>query len=319
MRKSWSSIGVGLLLLVSSSGLWAADKMKIKFATAVKLFPVFYLPVLAAEERGYWKEEDLEVEWVPFAGGHPMNQAIAAGAIKTGFIHPGSQLPVVAGGVPVVLTARLYDNEDYFIWVPADSRIKKPQDLKGARIGVSSLGGTAHAWGRAVAKQLGLEKEIKFVSTGGIAPTQAALKTGAIDGSMNPLTIMVNFKLKGELREILSVDDFRPKEWAGYSTFAVADLIKKNPAAVKSIVKAVFKSITYLEKNPPWAIEKMKEISGYSQEAAELVVATLDFAKVCPIDAKGLENVKNFMVEYKIVAPERLPPLDKLYSKEFCT
>src|SRR3990172_4897564 len=79
--RTMSAFLIAVLAFSAAPMAASAAGEKIKFATAVKLFPVFYLPVLAAEERGYWKEEDLEVEWVPFAGGHPMNQAIAAGAI----------------------------------------------------------------------------------------------------------------------------------------------------------------------------------------------------------------------------------------------
>jgi len=45
---------------------WAADKLR--FATTVKTHPILVMPVLAAEEKGFWKQNGLEAEWVPFEG-----------------------------------------------------------------------------------------------------------------------------------------------------------------------------------------------------------------------------------------------------------
>lgn len=56
---------------------------KIKFATSIKLAPTFYLPVLAAEEKGFWKENGPEAELVKFKGGAKLYQGIVAGLDST--------------------------------------------------------------------------------------------------------------------------------------------------------------------------------------------------------------------------------------------
>src|SRR3972149_4935432 len=83
----------GLYLGLASPGL-ALDKVKL--GTSVKVFPIFYLPPLTAEERGFWKANGLDVEWVPFIGGAPHTQAIAAGAISIGLV--SADLPFIGGG-----------------------------------------------------------------------------------------------------------------------------------------------------------------------------------------------------------------------------
>src|SRR3990172_10366578 len=116
-------------LASSGASLLAAEKFKL--GTAIKVFPVYYLLIGAAEEKGYWKENNLEPEWVPFTGGPHNMQAVAAGAIRIG-IEPG--VGVITGasrGLPVVMVAHLQNRSEFPLWVRTDSPIKAPREIKG--------------------------------------------------------------------------------------------------------------------------------------------------------------------------------------------
>ena len=83
MRKSlWVTLFVGTAVLTLSGvyPLLAAEKVKI--GTPLKFQAVFAMPMLAAEEKGFWKQQGLEVEWVPFTGEVPMQQAVATGVLQ---------------------------------------------------------------------------------------------------------------------------------------------------------------------------------------------------------------------------------------------
>lgn len=64
--------------------LQIAAAEKIKFSTPLKTVPHYALPMLAAEEKGIWKQEGLEGEWIPFCSGGSAHRAFAAGAIQIG-------------------------------------------------------------------------------------------------------------------------------------------------------------------------------------------------------------------------------------------
>src|SRR3990172_3194864 len=213
MRRA--TIGLVLLISVMPLGLtsWAWGIKKIKFATAIKVTPAFYLPVLAAEEKGFWKERGLDVEWVPFGGGGAMNRAVAAGAIHVGFGGAATAIRGAAGGVPAVIVADLFRQEFIFL-TPPGSQFQRPQDLKGAKIGVPAFGGTSDAMARLVLKKLGLEAEVRLVATGEVTAALAALRRGTIDAVVQSPDIMGRMKMEGTVREYLSVDDYLPKEWA---------------------------------------------------------------------------------------------------------
>src|SRR3990172_7385604 len=161
----------GLYLGLASPGL-ALDKVKL--GTSVKVFPIFYLPPLTAEERGFWKANGREVEWVPFIGGAPHTQAIAAGAISIGLT--SADLPLMAAdrGLPVIMVAELVPSLPFLMWVRANSPYRHPKDLRGARIAVTTLGAAApHTFARIIMKAHGMEKEVRFVGAGGV-PNQMA-------------------------------------------------------------------------------------------------------------------------------------------------
>ena len=68
----------------------------------------------------------------------------------------GTDIPAISRGVPAVITANLQQRDGFAFWVLTNSRIKTPQDLKGAKIGVSRLSGVEHAYGLLAVKHLGL-------------------------------------------------------------------------------------------------------------------------------------------------------------------
>src|SRR3989304_1514214 len=87
------------------SPIFAQEKEKL--GSAIKLSPAFYLPVLAAEEKGFWKDNGLDVEWVPFAGGAAQMRAVAAGAIGIAYSGPDEPLMGAERGLGVIIVADL--------------------------------------------------------------------------------------------------------------------------------------------------------------------------------------------------------------------
>src|SRR3972149_5752733 len=105
MARKWLLIilmaFLGLALVQAPS--WAAEK--VKFATHFKANPHYWLPVAAALDKGFWKEEGLEVEWVSFDAAAAMNRAVAAGAIDMGTDGLTGHVRAVSAGVPQVMVA----------------------------------------------------------------------------------------------------------------------------------------------------------------------------------------------------------------------
>ena len=63
--------------------------------------------------------------------------------------------------------------------------IKRPEDLKGKRIGVGRIGGNSHYFAKYGMRQKGLDplKDANLIQTGGAPETFLALSTGAVDAA----------------------------------------------------------------------------------------------------------------------------------------
>ncbi len=112
-----------LLALLTAN---AYSQQRIKFGTFLKGHPVSYLPVFAAEEKGYWKENGLQAEWVPFRGSGALMRGIAAGAVSIAVSTGAGVLQAAARGVPVVAVSELHKRDYFMAWVRVDSPLKKP-------------------------------------------------------------------------------------------------------------------------------------------------------------------------------------------------
>lgn len=322
MRLKLVLSGLGVLLsltllmnLSNLNGVWAADKLK--FATPVRTAAHLSLPALAAEDGGFWKEENLEIDWTPFAGGPLMIQALAAGAAPMGYIGPEEVIRAISKGIPLLIVADLKQPQDFMVWVLRDSPIRKPDDLKGTKVGTSQIGSMGHLHAIVFAKSLGLHEKFKFVAGGGVPQTIAALKARAIDALVLTAFTMAPMKIVGEAREVVLLAEYLPKEWTGLVLTAQKKFVENRPDVVRRVVRAVVKSTNFVMKNPQWSVEKMKSFLGYSDELARYVYGLLEYAKDGKINRKALVNHWNVLAENGIITKEEAPPVEQMYREGF--
>lgn len=309
-----------LVMLIMGIGLeeFALAAEKIKFANSTPTSPLENLPPLAAEEKGFFKEEGVDVERVIFGSGAAHWQAAAAGSTQIGISGTQQAIHSISRGVRVVVVADTGASQDFVVWVRGDSLIKDPKELSGRRIGVGQLGSLGHIYGRVAFKALGLEKDVRFVGTGGVVNAMAALKAGSVDAIILTHWPMATLRFEGQAKEILNINKtFIPKEWTDLTIFALIDFVEKSPEVTRKIVKAVVKGGQYVMKDRNWAVEKMRSVFRYPPQVAEQMYDYLRYGPDGKISRKSVETVRDFMVEYGLIARDQAPPLEKIYTTVF--
>ncbi|MEE8448375.1 MAG: ABC transporter substrate-binding protein [Thermodesulfobacteriota bacterium] len=316
MAVMFALLGFGLLSLFPS-GLPAQEK--IKFSSSVRLSPNYYLPPMAAKHKGIWERNGLNVEWISFGSGGAHYRAFAAGVTRIGASMVASDIRSAARGVPTIIVSNLQLRDNFSIWVSTKGRLRQPKDLKGTKLGVSRYGGTEHSYGQMVAKQLGLAEEVKFVSTGGIRESLAALQTGGIDGVVLTPSQMINLKLRGLVKELLSIADYRADPWGSFVVIAHTGFVSKEPATVRRVVRSVLQANRFImsKEGKPWVMAKMKEMNRYSDKAANFIYDSMEFSLDGKLERKAIENVRSFMIEYKIIKAKEAPSIDDIYTDKF--
>lgn len=320
MKKVSSLIAIAAIFAFVSASLLAGTGLcaqKIKVGSAQKASVVLTLPLVAAEDQGFWQKNGLDVEVVTFSAATPMYQGVAAGSLNLGTSTVPSIIQAASGGLPVLIITALTSDDDFYLYVPTKSPVKTAQDLKGRKLGISRYGGVEHAYGMALIKALHLAKDVKVVSTGGVSSSLAALKVGGIDAIMLTPYQMINLELSGDVRRVASLSDFRSKRWVSRIAFATRNLLKTHPDVVRRAAKSVLDAERYISANPAWSIGKLKTMFDFSDEAAKKIYDMLEFVPEGSIDKEALTNVRSFMIDYGIIVAEKAPPVDELYTTEF--
>ena len=171
-----SFIFFGLLV----TGASAADKLLAIYTARVMSQAYPWI----AQEAGLYKKYDLEIPLVFVTPGAPSVAAILSGdsevavigaaSITRPFVQ-GNKDPVFIGGIKSLLTHSLVAKPD----------IKRPEQLKGKRIGVSRIGSNPHYFAVQALRHFKIDqREVSFIQTGGAPETLAALVAQGIDAAV---------------------------------------------------------------------------------------------------------------------------------------
>jgi NitT/TauT family transport system substrate-binding protein len=177
-RPAVWAVSFALFSLIIAGDLYAADKIVGIHSARVmsQSFP------WVAQEAGLFKKYNLDFNLVFVASSSIVTAALLGGDAEitlTGGVGNviayvrGSTDVVFSGGVKNVMTQTLV----------AGGNIKKPEDLKGKRIGVSRIGGNSHYFTIQALRRHNMEpnRDYSFIQTGGDPETLAAFLSGAIE------------------------------------------------------------------------------------------------------------------------------------------
>ena len=127
-----SLITIAFALLLSNAAE-AADKVRVAVATVY----VPFAPIFVAEELGFYKEKNLEVETTVYRGGGPAQEAMAAGAADILTNSPMGAALAISKGIKqkVVAAGGTVTPDGWHVIVRKDSGIKTVADLAGKSAG----------------------------------------------------------------------------------------------------------------------------------------------------------------------------------------
>ena len=189
----------------------AADKIKIGILSLTS-----HSPSIIAEGKGYFTEQDLEVEFVSFQAAQPMAVAIASNdidfgmtAISAGLISLADKGAIRIIGGALQETADVDGQKILASKAAYDAGLTSPDKLAGRSFGVTTAGSSFHYMAHKIADKAGVARgDIKIVSLQKVPAVIAALKTGQVD-AWSIVPNIAGVLTKGpEVVEIGRVSDF---------------------------------------------------------------------------------------------------------------
>jgi NitT/TauT family transport system substrate-binding protein len=246
---------------------------KVSIAVPVSPPNVVHIPPFVAQDLGFFKEENLEVDLPKFEGGVGAFRAVASGSVDLAGTSSEPAIQAVAQGGDVKAIYTYAPNVD--VSFVAGPNVKTLADLKGKKIGIQEKGGFADVMSRLVLKKAGIApSDVTFVSTT-TAARVSAMVTGSVDTGVLHIDQTLTAQKTAPSLHVLAnmwevVTDY---QYALY--MASADRLKNDAATMECIVRALMKADRAIYD--PAMKQKITDIMvKYTKEQADVVSQTYD-------------------------------------------
>ncbi|MEO5735806.1 MAG: ABC transporter substrate-binding protein [Rubrivivax sp.] len=240
------------------------EKPKLTIAVGGKNL-LYYLPLTIAEQRGYFKDEGLEVSIVDFAGGSRALQAVVGGSadvVSGAFEHTvnmqfkGQPMRafVLQGRAPqIVLGVNPKTMPNY----------KGIADLKGKKVGVTAPGSSTNVMLNYLLAQAGLKPtDVSVIGVGASQGAVAAMRSGQIDAisNLDPVITLLqrsgDLKIVADTRVVADSDKIFGGPMLAACLYAPQPFIDKHPATVQALANAIVRADKWLQGAGPGDIIK---------------------------------------------------------------
>lgn len=293
MRKVFSAAVLLLTLWPALAHAQPRSKVTIGYASMSSVATTLW----AAQEKGFFAKNGIDAAAVFIPGSPTLIATLNTGEVQFGYTGGTATLGAAVGGLDLKIVATFANHsQSDFVTRP---EIKTAADLKGKRVGVTSIGGTG--W---MAAMLGLEQlelnperdKISLAAFGDQRVISQAIETGTIQAAS--LAGVFSRRLQRAGYHFLADMDKVPL--LGNSLVVKADYLAGQSAVVRNVLKALLEAhgwvINPANKTP--VIELMSKKLGLTDAGAandgyEDYVRRVERRPFALIE--GLKNIQRFM------------------------
>jgi NitT/TauT family transport system substrate-binding protein len=277
-----------------------------------------FMPLALGIKQGTFAKNGLDVQVVDLGGASKIYQAIIAGSIDMS-LAAGTDVPFILKGVPetgvgaIAITPALLG-----ITVPWNSPIHSLADLKGKKVGVSTVGSLTEWVAFEAAHKAGLtQNDITIVTDGSTtAPQVAALVTGQVDAQVSAVALGWNLEQQKKGRLLASASEF-VGPFLLNAIYARNDFIKQHPDAVRGFLQGWYATVNFMATHRAETIQFENSIDKFSDDVNEkqydAVMPSLSRDGTFPPDA--LAATARSMVDLHMLTTE--PDMMKFLTTRF--
>ncbi|WP_432040658.1 ABC transporter substrate-binding protein [Streptomyces cucumeris] len=215
-----------------------------------------FAPFYVAAEKGFYKDAGLHVTLRHHGAAEDLFGALKSGKEDVVYAGGDEMLQARSKNVPVVDIATFYQKYPVGLIVPKDSDIRKPEDLKGRKIGTPGPFGETYFGLLALLKEGGLSAKDAKVQNIGFTQ-QAALTGKKVEGVMGYLNNdAIAFKEAGTSVRAITLDSGDEGEpLVGVGLGAKKSTLDKRGDDMRKFVDASLRGLQYMADHPDEAIE----------------------------------------------------------------
>jgi NitT/TauT family transport system substrate-binding protein len=278
------------------------EKVRIAIATSSLAFLVPFV----AKDRGFYLKHGSEVELIQ------MRPNISIAALLSGEIEYieliGSAIRSAARGLPI--RAISTGIKSPFFSIIAQHKYKSMKDLKGAIIGLTSIGGTNHVSTRITLRQFGLdpERDVKLIAIGDEKVMFDAFKVGRADAVVLAPPFSVQLKREG-FPVLAQTAQYVTIPFSGLG--ATIERIKNNRAQIKRVLKAEIEALRFIQGNAAGTTEVIRKRFSMDEKLAresyDVVVESFSRDGRVPLD--GVDILLQIEKDQKLIPATVTPQM----------
>jgi NitT/TauT family transport system substrate-binding protein len=198
-------------------------------------------------QQGIFRKHGVNVEVIAIRSGPQTMAALASGDIQIAYTIPGSVVSASASGMDVAFFGGIVNlAEGDFM---GGRNIQRPEDLRGKRLGVQSIGGGTWSNSMLAIEYLGLEPnrdKITVLVIGDTPILAQALTGGSIEAAY--LTYGYSKPLKDKGFPLLLDMAKAPIPYQGLAPATHRSYLRQNPQLIDALMRGFVESIAFIQK-----------------------------------------------------------------------
>jgi NitT/TauT family transport system substrate-binding protein len=279
-----------------------------------------YAPFYAAIEKGYFKEEGIEIEF-DYSFETDGVKLVGAGELPFAVVSGEQVLLARAQDVPVTYVAAWYQGYPISVIAKKEAGVSTVQDLKGKTIGLPGLFGANYVGLRALLFSAGLNES--DVTLEEIGFNQVELMAVGDQDIIVGYAANEPIQLKAQGIEVTELRVADSVQLASNGILASEKVIAEDPELVEGFVGAFLKGLQYTIDNSEDAyalsasyIPNFADLDENVQK--EILDTSIDQWKTDHLgysDPQAWENMQNVLMDMGLITEEM--DLDKAFTNEF--
>ena len=202
--------------------------------------------------------------------------------------------------------------------VPWNSPVKTADDLKGKRIGISTVNSLTQWLALELARQKGWGPDgLTFITVGAeTAPQVAALVTGQIDALVSSTALGLRLAQEQRGRDLFPASDV-VKDVHDPRDLRVEPALHDKPDAVRRFLAGWFETIAYMRENKDETVRITRTVTGFPQdvEDQEYDIVMPMFSLDGKFDPAALAVLRRSFVDLHLLDTE--PDLTKYFTEAY--
>ena len=289
-RMAW--LAVSLLMVVGSLKLPQADA---RIVVGVSTVNVAFLPIYITQDKGFFKDEGLDVLVVMFNAGATNLQAMIGGDVQ-----------IMAGGVPETVLARASGVDIKNFWaisnlmpfqIYGSPKLKSLKDGKGKKFAISRFGSLSEFLTRSALCRSGVDpKDVTMLQIGATPARFTTLATGIVDATILWFPVTERARAVG-MNKLFDLKDIYPN-WTNVGFIAREAWLAKEKDQAARFLRAYQRGVKHTRENRDEGIKALRKYVGL--DAAEAAAGYDEYRDSFPLDGRILDAGISATVEQEI-------------------